>query len=64
MKQQDLLQKNVFTGKITLDNTHKDQSDFSDFRKRTKPKELEKKKLETDTIETINALYEDRKIGS
>ena len=64
MKQQELLQKNVFTGKITLDNTHKDQSDFSDFRKRTKPKELEKKKLETDTIETINALYEDRKIGS
>ena len=58
--------KYILAGKITLDNTDKDQSDllndFIDFRKRTKPKDLEKKQLKRDTIENINALYEGRKI--
>ena len=41
--------KNIISGKITLDNVDKDQSDllngFIDFKKRTKPRDRERKKV-------------------
>lgn len=42
--------KNIFAGKTTLDNAHKDQSDilneFIDFKRRNKPRNKEKKLME------------------
>ena len=55
-----MLTKNAFDGKITLDNAHKDQSDLLndciDFRG-TKPRNIEKKKLKRDPIESINKVH-------
>ena len=64
-KQQNLLQKKIFAGKNTLDNTDKYQrgllNDFLDFSERTKPRDREKK-LKRDTIESLNALYKCREV--
>ena len=54
--------KNFIAGKITLDNVEKDQSDllndFIDLKKRTNPRDRERKKVKKDTIEGIKAFYE------
>ena len=56
------MEKNIFGGKITLNNVDKNQSnllvEIMDFKKNTKQKNPEKKKR--DTPEILNIVFEDR----
>ena len=49
-----------------MKNAHKDQNnlllEISDFNKNTKSRRFLKKMQKKDTLESLNALYEDRKI--
>ena len=49
-----------------MDNVAKDNGDslrdFTDFNRRTKPREIDKKMLKISTIKSLNALYEGREI--
>ena len=54
--------KNIFAGKNIVNDAHKNQSDLlfevAELKKNAKPKDIERKMQKTDTIESINALYE------
>ena len=56
--------KNIFAGENIVNDAHKNQSDLlfevAELKKNAKPKDLERKMQKTDTIESINALYEGR----
>ena len=57
---------NIYTGKINIDLVEMDQSNLSEnmveFKDKSKPKTKEGKNKTRDTYETVNALYEGRKV--
>ena len=58
--------KNIFSGKITLNNADIGQSnlliEIMDFKKNVKPNDLNKKKQKRATLESLYALFQDKEM--